>query len=49
LLLVFWPTVGPYRLGESAPSGDPAILFYDAPSALPLLRRNEAAVRVDRR
>ncbi|MBM3220434.1 MAG: heme-binding protein [Candidatus Rokubacteria bacterium] len=31
------------------PAGDPAILFYDAPSTLPFLRRNEAAVRVDRR
>lgn len=31
------------------PSGDPAILFYDAPSTLPFLRRNEAVVRIDRR
>ena len=34
---------------EWRPAGDPAILFYDAPSTLPFLRRNEAAVRVDRR
>lgn len=30
-------------------SGEPAILFYDAPSTPPFLRRNEAAVRVDGR
>jgi SOUL heme-binding protein len=31
------------------PSGEAAILFYDAPSTPPFLRRNEAAVRVDHR
>jgi hypothetical protein len=31
------------------PSGEPAILFYDAPSTPPFLRRNEAAVGVDGR
>jgi hypothetical protein len=30
------------------PVGEPVILFYDPPFALPFLRRNEAAIRVDR-
>jgi hypothetical protein len=30
------------------PVGEPMILFYDPPFTLPLLRRTEAAVRVDR-
>jgi len=31
------------------PAGDVAMLFYDAPFTIPLLRRNEAAVRVEPR
>jgi hypothetical protein len=30
------------------PVGEPMILFYDPPFTLPFLRRNEAAIRVDR-
>jgi SOUL heme-binding protein len=30
------------------PVGEPVIMFYDAPFTLPFLRRNEAAIRVDR-
>jgi SOUL heme-binding protein len=30
------------------PVGEPVTMFYDAPFTLPFLRRNEAAIRVDR-